>query len=67
MYWSRQLNIELKPTIGDDYPAVLRQMKRTNSDILFVDSYTGRGATEEQFIKTLETANIRVVFARDIG
>jgi hypothetical protein len=37
-------------------------MKRTDSDVLLVGSYTGRGATREQFIKTFATADIRVGF-----
>ena len=60
------LRIELKPVVGDDYPAVLRQMKRTRADVLFVGEYTGQGATQEQFMQTMETAEIRVVFARDV-
>jgi uncharacterized protein (DUF3820 family) len=66
-HWRVEFNIELKPTIGDDYPAVLRQMKRTDSNVLFVGAYTGKGATEEQFVATFRTAGIRVVFARDVG
>jgi uncharacterized protein (DUF3820 family) len=62
----RGLRIELKPVIGDDYPAVLRQMKRTGASVLFVGEYTGQGATQEQFVKTMATAGIRVVFARDV-
>jgi hypothetical protein len=61
------LAIEIKPVVGDDYPAVLRQMKRTNSNVLFVGSYTGVGATREQFIKTTATADIRVVFESDLS
>jgi uncharacterized protein (DUF3820 family) len=65
-YYHYGLAIELKPTIGDDYPAVLRQMKRNGSNVLFVGEYTGKGATEEQFIKTFATASKRVVFAREL-
>lgn len=60
------LRIELKPVVGDDYPAVLRQMKPNRSTVLFVGEYTGQGATEEQFVQTMATADIRVVFARDV-
>jgi hypothetical protein len=55
------LRIEIKPTVGDDYPSVLRQMKANESEILFVGQYVGTGATREQFIKTFATASIRVV------
>jgi len=57
---------ELKPVVGDDYPAILRQMKRAESDVLFVGAYTGQGATEEQFVQTMAIAGIRVVFAREV-
>jgi len=40
-------------------------MKRTG-DVLFVGDYTGQGATQEQFVKTMATAGIRVVFAGDL-
>lgn len=60
------LTIEIKPTVGDDYPAVLRQMKANGSDVLLVGNYVGTGATREQFIKTFATAAKRVVFLRDV-
>jgi hypothetical protein len=40
--------IECKPILGDDYPAVLRQMRASNCDTLVVGAYTGVGATLEQ-------------------
>jgi hypothetical protein len=64
--WGTEHNIEIKPVIGDDYPAVLRQMKANKSDVLFVGEYRGQGATQEQFVKTMATAQIRVVFACDV-
>jgi hypothetical protein len=56
------LCIEIKPTVGDDYPAVLRQMKRNGSTVLFLKSYTGQGATREQFLQTFTISKFRVVF-----
>ena len=56
------LRVEIKPSVGDDYPAVLRQMRVNQSNVLLVDNYTGVGATREQFIKTFAAANIAVVF-----
>jgi hypothetical protein len=64
--WQKKLNIEIKPTIGDDYPAVLRQMKANESDVLFIGTYAGKGAAREQFVKTFATADIRVVFVDEI-
>jgi hypothetical protein len=59
-------SIEIKPTVGDDYPAVLRQMRRIQSSVLFLRDYVGKGATREQFVETFKTANITVVFAEDL-
>jgi hypothetical protein len=58
--------IEIKPSIGDDYPAVLRQMRANGSHFLFTERYTGVGATEEQFVKTFALSDIKVVFRRDV-
>lgn len=58
--------IEIKPSVGDDYPAVLRQMRANDSHILFTQAYTGIGATEEQFIKTFALSGIKVVFRCDV-
>jgi hypothetical protein len=59
-------NIEIKPSVGDDYPAVLRQMRANNSGVLFTQNYAGIGATQEQFVKTFALSNIKIVFRRDV-
>ena len=61
------LRIEIKPTVSDDYPAVLRQMKASRSNVLLLREYTGRGATREQFVLTLASTAIRVVFVDEIS
>ena len=58
------IKIEIKPTIGDDYPAMLRQMRRNKSHILFLKNYKGQGATREQFIQIFKQAEISVVFLK---
>jgi hypothetical protein len=65
-YEWREFLIELKPTVSDDYPSVLRQMRANGATILLLREYTGRGATREQFIKTFATADIRVVFVDEV-
>lgn len=57
---------ELKSTVDDDYPAVLRQMKANHSQVLLLRDYVGTGATREQFIATFATAGKRVVFLCDV-
>ncbi len=69
------IQIEIKPTIGDDFPAVLRQMKASmpityddyrKSKCLLVGTYTGVGATKEQFVQFFQSQKYKVVFASDI-
>jgi uncharacterized protein (DUF3820 family) len=63
VYHLTPLMIEIKPVVGDDYPAILRQMKRTGANILFVGTYSGVGATQDEFVATMATAGIRTVFS----
>ena len=64
--------IEIKPTISDDFPAVLRQMKismptnRFANNILFIGRYTGVGASESEFIEYFGTQGYRVIFDKEI-
>lgn len=39
----RFFNVEIKPTLGDDYPSVMRQMQRLQCQILLIETYTGLG------------------------
>lgn len=65
--------VELKPTISDDFPAVMRQMKsmkRVQAKecdmrfcVLVVGTYTGIGATREQFVQFMANEGIHVIFA----
>lgn len=72
------LKIEIKPTISDDFPSILRQIKASmparSEDMrnvfincLLVGSYTGVGATKEQFVQFFESQNYRVIFASDLS
>jgi uncharacterized protein (DUF3820 family) len=61
-YDGTPLRIEIKPVVGDDYPAVLRQMKNNGSRYLFLDRYEGVGATREQFVATFAASGLTVVF-----
>ncbi len=70
---SRRLTIELKPLMGDDYPAVLRQIKKYIRDngyggggVLLVGEYTGSGASLEEVRQFFELSNIVVVLASEV-
>ncbi len=58
--------IEIKPSIGDDYPAVLRQIKHNHSNYLLIRSYTGIGATKEQFVEFFDSQGVEVIFEADV-
>jgi hypothetical protein len=59
--------IEIKPTVGDDYPSILRQVKALKADTVFLESYVGSGITEQQFIALFRNERIAIVFHRDIA
>jgi hypothetical protein len=60
------IKAELKPIIGDDYPAVLRQMRNNGSNTLVYGSYIGQGIDEPTFRKFFVTQKIRVVKESEI-
>ena len=72
--------VEIKPCLGDDFPAVLRQIK-SNSEInigrgkkvplsgekvLIIDEFTAQGATFEQVKKVFELSNITLLKFSDV-
>lgn len=61
-----RLRLELKPTMGDDYPTVMRQMMRLGAAVLVLGTYTGRGVSEPQMRAMFEASGIRVVFVQEI-
>lgn len=61
-----EFRIEIKPVVSDDFPAVLRQMNHQRSNVLFLEKYTGTGATKEQFIDFFAAQNIKVMFASEV-
>lgn len=68
--------IEIKPLMDDDYPNVLRQVKKqqkltgrsgTKYFILFVGKYSSQHTTKEQIIKIFKQSDIKLVFVSDLG
>lgn len=49
--WGCYLNIEIKPALSHDYPAVLRQMKNQGCNILFIENFSADGLTIDQVRK----------------
>lgn len=58
--------IEIKPSVGDDYPAVLRQVKRNGANYLLTKSYCGVGASQPQFCDFFQTQGVKVIFESDV-
>jgi len=62
-----RLRIECKPSVGDDYPAILREMNSSKSNVLFIGAggYTGQGATLDQVRRIF--GGIRIVLLSDLS
>lgn len=64
--------IELKPSMGDDYPAVMRQVSAMSRggdffhSVVIIGSYAGRGATLEQVRTMFEKSNIKLFLLSEI-
>lgn len=63
--------IEIKPCLGDDFPAVLRQMKANSKKIggtriLLIDEFAAVGATLEQVKQTFLLSDIYLIKLSDI-
>lgn len=74
-----EVYIEIKPSMGDDYPAVLRQMKRQQQRqqeqrtlyartiwCMLVDQFASQAVTLEQVRKIFERDNIKIVMMQDV-
>ena len=77
---SSRIFVEIKPCLGDDFPAVLRQIK-SNSEInigrghkrelegdkvLIIDKFTAEGATLEQVKKVFSLSEIKLLTFEEI-
>lgn len=60
------LTIEIKPTMGDDFPSVMRQMERLQCGTLVLGEYTGRAVSAPQLRQMFEANGKRLLFVRDI-
>ncbi len=72
------LLVELKPTLGDDFPAVLREIKthiqfagkhkyERPRAVLIVGTYSGEGATWDQVKGIFQASGITTVFESEIS
>lgn len=63
---AREHRIELKPSVGDDFPSVMRQMKRLGAPTLILERYEGRGVPEPAFRKMMGLGGMRVIFLQEV-
>jgi hypothetical protein len=56
--------VEVKPQMGDDFPSVLRQMRRNGATVLYCGAFDARGATLEQVRQMF--GNLKIVMASDV-
>jgi len=71
--WGKKYSVEIKPSVGDDYPATIRQIlskkESLNKDphvtfgaaVLFYTEYTGSGITEDMMRKMMSRQGIYTV------
>ncbi len=71
VWWTERVAIELKPALGDDYPAVLRQMKanrygprteygfRADGYVLVFDRFTATGYAAQEQVRAIFATRAR--------
>jgi hypothetical protein len=59
-------SIECKPILGDDYPRVLRQMRRSGADILLVGEFASEAVSLEELKGIFATAGIEVILTSEL-
>lgn len=65
-YIDHKYRIEVKPSVSDDYPSILRKMKISNSNCLFLETFNSSAITREQFVEIFKRSGIVVVFKEDV-
>jgi hypothetical protein len=61
-----ECKIEIKPTMGDDFPSVMRQMGRLGSRNLVLGSFSGASVSEPDMRRMFQANGIEVASVRDI-
>jgi hypothetical protein len=61
------VTVEIKPMIGDDYAAVLRQVRASGSMVVLVGRYDGFGATRDEFVQMFAASGKKVVFLDEVN
>jgi hypothetical protein len=64
--YGEHICIELKPSFGDDYPTILRQMQRLEVSILVAGSYCGTTVSEIQIREMFRANGYKPIFVHEI-
>jgi len=64
-YWYSDARIECKPSVGDDYPSVIRQCRAQKSNVLFIGEFNSKVTTIDILRKMFD--DIRIVLISDIN
>jgi hypothetical protein len=62
-----RLAVEIKPTMGDDFPTVMRQMQRLGADLLLLGEYSGRSVSLPDLRRMFQANGQGVVTVLDVG
>lgn len=61
-----RFNVEVKPIVGDDYPNILRQMKKARSNQLLIGEFRSTSASWDELIEIFGMTGIRVVHLDEV-
>jgi hypothetical protein len=61
-----RIKVEIKPIVADDYPQVLRQIKRSGCKYLLVGQYLGIGVNQKTFVKFFRNEGIKIIFEHEV-
>ena len=61
-----RFKIEIKPQLGDNFPSVLRQMKRNNADHLLIDLFEASNCSLEQVRAYFATKEMKIIALSEI-
>jgi hypothetical protein len=65
-YGCKRFTVEIKPIVGDDYPNILRQMKKARSNQLLIGEFRSTSASWDQLVKVFGMSGISVVHLDEV-
>ncbi len=65
-YGRMRFYVEVKPIVGDDYPNILRQMKKARSNQLLIGEFRSTSASWDELVKVFGMSGISVVHLDEV-